>query len=315
MNDYQIYNYYSKHLKKQYGEKVYKLTINLPISCPNRINSNGCSFCAEIGTGFESLSCELSVREQLITNMEYIKKRYKANKFIAYFQNYTNTYMSLEVFKKVVNEALINDIVEIDIATRPDCIREDYLIELKKIQDKSNVNVTIELGLQSVNYHTLLNINRGHTLAEYIDAVLRIQKYNFQICTHLILNLPWDKQLDIIESAKILSVLNTHQVKIHSLYIAKETAIARLYEQGEIQVISKEEYIDRVIMFLEYLNPEITIQRLASRAPKENTLFCNWNTSWWLIKEEIENKMTLNNTYQGIKFNYMNGAALTQGGF
>ncbi|MTI67075.1 MAG: TIGR01212 family radical SAM protein [Firmicutes bacterium] len=313
MDEKNFYRIYSSYLKNKYGQKVYKLPINVSVTCPNRdgvLGYGGCIFCGEKGAGFENLSNQLSVKEQLNKNMGYIRRRYKANKFIAYFQNFTNTYMPTEKFKRIIKEALIEDIVEISISTRPDSISDEQLKFLKQIKDERKVNITIELGLQSVNYHTLEKINRGHTLAEFIDAVLRIKKYNFEICTHIILNLPWDDKVDVLENAKILSALNIDSVKLHSLYIVKDTPLGDMYQKGEIKLISKEEYIDRVILFLEHIKPDIVIQRLTGRAPKEGTLFVNWNTSWWKIKEQILTKMDENNIKQGIKYNYLKGKTL-----
>ena len=157
-----------------------------------------------------------------------------------------------------------DNIVEIAISTRPDCISDEILEFLNEIK-KQNVNITIELGLQTVNYHTLKNINRGHTLAEFIDAVLRIKRYNFEICTHIILNLPGDTILDTVETAKILSVLKINQVKIHSLYIMENTEMGRAYKNNEITLISKDEYVERVIVFLEHLDVDITCLLYTSR--------------------------------------------------
>ncbi|TCT14957.1 hypothetical protein EDC18_104107 [Natranaerovirga pectinivora] len=308
-----LYYTYSNYLKNLYNDKVYKLPVNLPVTCPNRIDGAGCSFCAEVGTGFEMLSNTIEVKEQLLKNRDYIKNKYKANKFIAYFQNYTNTFLPLEDFKKYVKEALIEDVVEIAISTRPDCIREDYLEFLSTLKKEKGINITIELGLQTVNYHTLQKIKRGHTLGEYIDAVLKIKMYEFKICTHLILNLPEDNEDDAKESAKILSALGIDYVKLHSLYVAKNTEMAYLYENNKISLCSKNEYIERVILFLEYLNPNISIQRLLGRAPNEETIFCNWDTSWWKIKDEIELIMNKRGTYQGKKYNYLNGSGLRKG--
>lgn len=299
-----LYNEYSKYLNKKYGEKVYKLPVNIPCTCPNRDGSlgyGGCTFCADVGTGFEMLDNSLSVKEQLKRNMDYISKKYKANKFIAYFQNYTNTYMETERFKSYINDAIMDNIVEIAISTRPDCISDEKLKFLNEIQCTYNVNITVELGLQTVNYHTLKSINRGHTLSEFIDAVLRIKRYNFQICTHVILNLPGDNIIDTVETAKILSVLKIDQVKIHSLYIMENTKMGELYKNNEITIITKDEYVERVIVFLEHLNKDIVVQRLAGRAPKENSLFVNWGMSWWKIKDEILLKMESENRYQGSK--------------
>jgi len=309
------YNVYSQYLKKRYGEKVYKLPVNLPLTCPNRdgtVGIGGCAFCGEEGAGFEDLSNSLTVGEQLKINMEYIRKKYKAQKFIAYFQNFTNTYLPLAAFAKYLEEVNYPDIVEAAISTRPDCINDSYLELLQNFREKTGIQVTIELGLQTVNYHTLEKINRGHTLAEFIDSVMRIKKMGLEVCTHLILNLPWDKMEDVQENAKVLSALGIEQVKLHSLYIVKNTALAKLYQTGEIELLSKEEYIERVITFLEYLDPQIVVQRLIGRAPEENTLFVNWNTSWWKIRDTIEELLEKRDTFQGKKFNYLNGKALTK---
>ncbi|MDI3535278.1 MAG: uncharacterized protein PWQ82_1643 [Thermosediminibacterales bacterium] len=308
------YNAYSNYLKNKYGCKVYKLPINLPITCPNRdgtIGVGGCIFCGEEGAGFENLSDTLTVTEQLTRNREYIKKKYGAKKFIAYFQTFTNTYMPLNKFQSYVLEAAsVADIVEIAISTRPDCINEEYLSFLAEVKKNKRVDISIELGLQTVNYHTLKKINRGHTLAEFIDAVIRIKRKGFETCCHLILNLPWDDELDVIETAKILSALKIDSVKLHSLYIMRDTVLGDMYQRDEIKIISKDEYIKRVITFLEYLDPNIVIQRLIGRAPEENTLFVNWNTSWWKIRDEIEERMAVLDTFQGKKFDYLNGKAV-----
>lgn len=313
MSEINVYNTYAKYLQEKFGEKVYKLPINLPLTCPNRdgtLSVGGCTFCGEEGGSFENLPNYLSVKEQLLKNKEYISKRYKAKKFIAYFQNFSNTYLPFELFKKYINEAVIEDIVGISISTRPDCISENYLQFLSELKYNLGIDIIIELGLQTVNYHSLVKVNRGHTLAEFIDAVLRIKAHNLRICTHIILNLPWDDMLDTIENAKVLSSLGVDEVKLHSLYIVEGTKIGEQYKNGEIDIISKEEYINRVITFLEYLDPNIVIQRIMGRAPEENSLFVNWQESWWKIRDEIVSKMVDEGRYQGKCFNYLNGKAL-----
>lgn len=299
-----LYNEYSNYLKEKYGGKVYKLPVNIPCTCPNRdgsIGYGGCTFCAEEGAGFETLDSSMSVREQIKTNMDYISKKYKAEKFIAYFQNYTNTYVKLEKFKQYILDAITENIVEISISTRPDCIGDEYLEFLNDIRNDYGINISIELGLQTVNYHTLISINRGHTLAEFIDAVLRIKRYGFDICTHVILNLPGDNIQDTVETAKILSVLKVDQVKLHSLYIMKNTKMGIMYKNNEISVIAEEEYVERAVTFLEYLDSNIVVQRLVGRAPKEGSLFVNWGMSWWKIKDDILEKMESENRLQGSK--------------
>ena len=302
---------YSEYLKQKYGEKVYKLPVNLPVTCPNRIHGAGCSFCAETGTGFESQDNTISVTEQLNRNRAHIEQRYHAHKFIAYFQNYTNTFLPIVQFEKYMEEAaMVPDIVEIAIATRPDCIRSDYLDILKNISRQYKVDITIELGLQTANYHTLIEINRGHTLAEYIDAVLAIKPYGFDICTHVILNLPGNNMTDVIETAKILSALRIPVIKAHSLYIAKNTRLCEAYENGTIALCSKEEYINRSITFLEYLNPDIAVERLFGRIPEKDAVFCNWGYSWWKLRDELIKIMQTEQIRQGDKFHYLNGSML-----
>ncbi len=299
-----LYNEYSNYLKEKYGGKVYKLPGNIPCTCPNRdgsIGYGGCTFCAEEGAGFETLDSCMSVREQIKTNMDYISKKYKAEKFIAYFQNYTNTYVKLERFKQYILDAITENIVEISISTRPDCIGDEYLEFLNGIRNDYGINISIELGLQTVNYHALISINRGHTLAEFIDAVLRIKRYEFDICTHVILNLPGDSIQDTVETAKILSVLKVDQVKLHSLYIMENTKMGIMYKNNEISVTTAEEYIERAVTFLEYLDSDIVVQRLVGRAPKEGSLFVNWGMSWWKIKDGILGKMESEGRLQGSK--------------
>lgn len=307
---------YSEFLKNKYGEKVYKLPINLPVSCPNRVKGNGCIFCAESGTGFESMDCQISVKRQLKETRIHIEQRYHAHKFIAYFQNYTNTFLPLNEFEQYMIEAAeVPDIVEIAVSTRPDCISQEYLDVLNDIKQRYKINITVELGLQTSNYHTLISINRGHTLAEFIDAVLRIQNYEFELCVHVILNLPGDDRLDTIETAKILSALRIQTVKAHSLYIAKHTALCDSYEKGTLDLCSKDEYLNRLSEFLEYLSPGIAVERLFSRVPKKDSVFCNWGCSWWKLWDELIECMREKKSYQGKKYDYLNGAALRTAGF
>lgn len=307
------YRVYSDYLQKKYREKVYKIPVNLPLTCPNRdgsIGKDGCTFCAEAGAGFECLSSNIPVKEQLEQNIAYIGQKYGAQKFIAYFQNYTNTYLPFEDFKKAITDALRDDVVGISISTRPDSINDKHLEFLSMVKETYQVDISIELGFQSANYRTLRKINRGHTLAEFIDAVTRIRKYDFDIVAHVILNLPYDDMEDVIESAKILSALNIDAVKIHSLYIAKGTKMAEQYLNNEFDLKTVDDYVEKVGMFLAYLNENIVVQRLVARAPEEDTLFCNYGISWWKIKDMIDEHLEKNDLVQGQYCDYLNGKAV-----
>ncbi len=306
------YYAYSDYLKSKYGEKVYKLPVNLPVSCPNRMDGNrGCDFCADVGTGFEAMSSKQPVLTQLEETKVRIEKRYKAHKFIAYFQNYTNTFLSLDRFKSYVGEAVkCPDIVEISISTRPDCIKKEYLDYLMDLYETYGIEINIELGLQTVNYQTLASINRGHGLAEFISAVLMIKRYPFTICTHMILNLPGDTMADAIEGAKILSALEIDIVKLHSLYLPTNCRLYEKYIDGTITLCDKNEYLDRLTEFIAHVSPNMVIERLFSRVPEEYSEFSNWGTSWWKLRDEFEALMEEKGYEQGCKFHYLYGAAL-----
>lgn len=309
------YRTYAEYLRQRYGEKVYKLPISLPVTCPNRDGTcgvNGCVFCGEIGAGYENLPASMTVSQQIAANKAHIAPKYKAQKFIPYFQNFSNTYLSPDKLAAYVQEACREDVVGIALATRPDCVHDRHLEVLREIKDRHHIDITLELGLQTVNYHSLKKINRGHTLAEWIDAVLRIKKYEMNVCTHLILNLPWDTMDDTIENAKVISALGVEQVKLHALYIVKNTEMADWFQHGQVSLITKEEYVDRVVAFLEYLHPDVIIQRLVGRAPETNTLFTNWQTGWWRIKEEIEAGLISRDTYQGRLCSYLGGSAVAK---
>lgn len=297
---YKVSDYY----KDTYGEKVYKLPIKLSLTCPNRDGAcgyGGCIYCSESGGSFENLLSSLSVVSQLNKNRDYISKKYKAKKFIAYFQNFSNTYMDLDKFKEIITACEKDFIVGISIATRSDCITEDKLKFLKSWYEKTDIDITIELGLQTANYKTLKILNRGESLADFISACNLINKYGFRISTHVILALPWDDINDTIETARILNALDVKEVKIHSLFIAKGSKLEEIYKKGEIKLKSKEEYQKNVIEFLRYINPDCAIARLVGRAPKEETIFCNWDRSWWLIRDEIVSYMESNSIKQGDK--------------
>lgn len=312
-NNHKLYNSYSDFLKNKYNEKTYKIPVNLPLTCPNRDGScgtGGCTFCGDKAAGFESLSDMISVKDQLIQNMDYIGKKYNAKKFIAYFQNFTNTYMPPAQFEKHIKDAVMDNVVEISVSTRPDAVDRRYLDILSDIRKEANVDITIELGLQSINHRTLSKINRGHSLAEFLEAAILVKSYGFELVVHMILNLPYDDKEDIIEGAKILSAVKTDAVKLHSLYIVHDTKMQEEYEKGEIDLKTADDYIEKAAFFLAYLDPQIVVQRLVARAPKEDTVFCNYGISWWKIKDMIEEYMLEKGLYQGIYFDYLGGRAV-----
>ena len=281
-----LYRTYSDYLKEKYNEKVYKIPIALPVTCPNRdgtLDSDGCIFCGSIRADYETKAVGMEITRQIDRSISHVGPKYKAKKFI--------------------------DIVGLAVSTRPDCIHESYLEVLREAQGKYGTNITVELGLQSVNPHTLLKIGRCHTVAEFIDAALQIGRYHFDLCAHIIADLPWDDRIDVEEAAKLVSVLPVTEIKIHSLYIIKGTKLAKMYEKGDIKLLPPEEYAERVVLILSMLRPDIVVQRIVGRA-SANTLSVNGGRPWWEVKEYIEKLMRNRHIQQGSACNYLHGAAV-----
>ncbi|MBO5408063.1 MAG: TIGR01212 family radical SAM protein [Clostridia bacterium] len=281
---------YSQFLKNIYGEKVYKIPVNTGGTCPNRDGTKGvggCIFCSEIGAGFELLPETTDFLQQIHTNIAYIGKKYKANCYLIYFQNFTGTYLPIEQFASYLEKVCtVDKVAGVCVSTRPDCLSGGHLDLLAEFR-KKGYDVFIELGLQSANDATLCKINRGHTVSDYIQGAKLVKDYGFYLDTHLILNLPWDTESDVLEAARLMNRVKTDSVKLHSLHIPYGTRLYEMYQNKEFEIISKEEYFHRLYLFLKELNPNIALQRLFSRAPKEDTAFCNWQTGWWKLEEEF----------------------------
>ncbi|WP_232503666.1 TIGR01212 family radical SAM protein [Thermotoga profunda] len=290
----------SNHLKQRYGAKVHRLIIDAGFTCPNREKSSPCIFCDPTGSGFNAFH-SLSIREQVEKQRQWAISKYKAEKFIVYFQAFTNTYAPVDVLKRKYEEAIIDkSIVQLAVSTRPDCVQEPVLEILESF--KSRVDVSLELGLQTINPKTLRIIKRGHGLAEFIDAVLRVKKHNLEIVVHVIVDLPWDEIEDVIDTARTISCLGVDGVKLHSLYVVKGTELEKLLKTGQIQLLSFDQYKDRVIAFLENLSENIVIHRLASDPPKDMTIVGNWGMSKLEVVNKIEKELEIRNTCQGKNF-------------
>ena len=297
-----IYFDYNTYLKSKYGEKIYKLPVSLPVTCPNRDGTKGyggCTFCAEKGAGFEVKDAQIPVKIQLAENKKYMGKRYHAEKFIAYLQNYTSTYMPVEKFYETLKDCTGKDIVAISVSTRPDCTDDEYLKAAENISGKTGTDIIFELGLQSVNENTLRRINRGHPLKDYIDAVVRIKKHGFSVCTHLIPNLPYDTPEDVAAAAKLVSDLKTDTVKLHNLFLIDKTPMAEDYKMHKFEICSYTEYFSLIGLFLNNLSPKIAVERFFARCPEEGCVFSNWGRSWRWLQNELMTYLFQNGISQG----------------
>lgn len=301
----------SEYYKNKYGEKVMRLPINLNVSCPNRSESGmGCTYCSPKGAGFEAQNSALSIAEQLEKNMEYIGGKYGVKLFSAYFQNFSNTYQPAENLYEALMQVKGENIVEYAIATRPDCVSEKTAEVIMRAAKLTGREAWVELGLQSANFRTLEKINRGHSLAEFIDCVFILKKCGLKVCAHVILDLPGDTLEDCIECAKILSALRIDGVKLHSLYIPKGSPMETEYAEGKLKLCS--DYAERAAEFLAYLSKNCVVHRLTGRIPEEDSVYAN---RWWEQKLEIEKIMKEKALVQGCKCQYLNGAALRRAGF
>lgn len=259
------YNSFSEHLKKKFGAKVYKVTIDAGFSCPNRdgtLSTHGCLFCDESGSFSQSHSNLLSIPEQIQTEMEFLRERFKAEKFMSYFQAYSNTYKPVNELEKIYKESLNHpDIVGISIGTRPDCIDNEKLALINSFA--TDYYTWVEYGLQTANDKTLKKINRGHDLNCFLKGYEQTRKFKgINICVHVILNL-FETYEEMMNTARLLSKIKPDGVKIHMLCVLENTKLEKIYKQGKLNLMTEDEYVSVVCDFLEILPPNTTIHRMA----------------------------------------------------
>ncbi len=296
------YYHLNDYLKNLFNEKVLKICINADFSCPNRDGKcgyGGCIFCSESGSG-EHLK-KISISNQVETFLKSYKGK-RANKFIVYFQNFSNTYDNISSLKLKYDSALISDkIVGISIATRPDCIDEEIVKLISSYKDK--YYVCVELGLQTANDETALLINRCYKTKVFKNAVQLLHKYNIPVVTHIMIGLPNEKDCDVLNTIKLINDLNIEGIKIHSTYVVKNTKLCQMYENKKYSPILLEDYIKTTCLALSFLNPNIVIHRLSGDAPKEILVAPDWNLHKKWILNGINKYLKEHNIYQGMNFN------------
>lgn len=302
------YNQFSAYLKNKFGAKVYKITLDAGFSCPNRdgtISTGGCIFCDNGGSFSQAHSNLLSIEEQVNIGAKTLHDRFKAEKFMSYFQAYTNTYKPVNELEKIYKSALNHpDVVGLSIGTRPDCVEDD---KLNLISDIAQDYYTwVEYGLQSIHNKTLKKINRGHDFDCFLKAYERTKEKGINVCTHVIFGL-WETRDEILETAQKLAELKVDGVKIHMLCALKDTKLAKLYENKEIDFMSEEEYVNLVCDFLEILPQTTTIHRLAGNGLKKNLIAPRWLGAKLDCLNKIDRELLKRNSYQGSKhFTNMN---------
>lgn len=297
-NRYYDLNTYFRSL---YGCRVQKITVDAGLTCPNRdgtFSTGGCIYCNPRGSGTGAHTRGLSVSQQLVQGKKNLTRRYKAKKFIAYFQSFTNTYAPVHRLRALWEEAFsIPDVVGISVGTRPDCAGEAVLDLLEEFSRRGLV--WVEYGLQSVHDATLKRIHRGHDFECFQQTVAATRKRRLNICAHLILGLPGETRDDMLETARTVGRMDIQGVKLHLLYVVKGTELARLYRRGDYRCLEQEEYVELVCRFLELLPRKMVIQRLTGDPHSEELVAPAWSMrkteTLNLIKGQLENE----NSWQG----------------
>ena len=299
------YRDYTAYLREIFGERVQKIPLDAGLGCPNRdgtLSRNGCIYCDSRGSGTGAVGREgLSIGEQIARGRRFMESRYGARKFIAYFQSFTNTYAPVDRLKELYDQAVDQrDVVGLAVATRPDCVDEQVLRLLASYQRDSLV--WVELGLQSAHDATLRRINRGHTVAQFTESVLAADRWGLNVCVHIILGLPGETTEMMEQTARFLSGLPVHGLKIHLLYVVQGTPLAALYEQGEYRCIRREDYVEWVVNFLELSPPQVVIQRLTGDPVPSELVAPAWalekSKNVKLIRDELERR----DTWQGKRY-------------
>lgn len=308
MNDFvwghqRRFNAYANYFKKQFGERIQKLSINAGFTCPNRDGSvarGGCSYCNN--DAFSPSYClpESSVYKQLEMGIEFHRERYGAKKYLAYFQNFSNTYAPLQQLKSIYEEALnYPEVIGIVIGTRPDVIDDEKLQYFKELSEK--VYVIIEYGIESCYDQTLESINRGHTFAQTCEAIEKTAAYGVKVGGHVMFGLPGESKQMMYDEVDLLNKLPLDNIKFHQLQIMRNTTMAKQYQENPDQFtfFQLEEYINFIVDITERLNPKFVIERFSGEAPPRFVLSPKWGLRTSDVMNRIEQRMKDRDTWQG----------------
>lgn len=295
---YHTLNY---HLRARFGEKVMKISLDGGFSCPNRdgsISREGCIFCSERGSGDFAGSRRLSITDQFDQVRDQMSEKWTKGKYIAYFQAFTNTYDTVESLKRKYDEAVEQPgVVGLAIATRPDCLDEEVV---KLIAEYAkDYYVWVELGLQTASDQTADLINRGYQTKAYEDAMMLLKQYNIDVVTHIIFGLPGETKQDMLSTVGFVRDQGSQGVKFHLLHLIKNTPMEQLYNEGGLQFMSKDDYIDVICEAVGLLDPDMVVHRLTGDAPRELLIGPMWSLNKWEILNTIDSELERRNITQG----------------
>ncbi|MDD2481324.1 MAG: TIGR01212 family radical SAM protein [Lutispora sp.] len=301
--DNKRYNNLNYFLRHKFGEKVFKISLDGGFTCPNRdgsISHKGCIFCSLRGSGdFTMTNKDLSLQFEEAKGM--MQKKWRSGKYIGYFQAYTNTYAPVDVLREKYYTILDKEnVVGLAIATRPDCLPTDVLDLLEELNKETYL--WVELGLQTIKEDTTKLINSGYTLEDYVNGVEELKKRNIDIVTHCILGLPGETKSDMLETVDFVAKTNTQGIKLHLLHLMKDTPMVKLYEEGKLEFLGKDEYVDLVVDCIEKLPTDMVIHRLTGDGPRATLIEPRWSLNKWEVLNAIDDILKERDTWQGKKF-------------
>ena len=288
-------------LKEKFNEKIYKVSLDGGFTCPNRdgkVSRGGCIFCSENGSGDFTATKLKSIHAQIEEQIDLVSKKYKGDKYIAYFQNFTNTYAEVSYLRKIYEEALSHEkIVGLAIATRPDCLEDDVLELLAELNKKTFL--WVELGLQTLNDDVAKYFNRAYETEIYKEASEKLNRLSIKFVTHIIIGLPKEEEDDYLKTTIFAQNCGTWGIKLHLMYVVKNTPLEKLYLNGGLKVNTKEEYVEKVINILENISPEIVVHRLTGDGDRETLVAPLWSIKKIGVLNSIHKELKRRNTYQG----------------
>ena len=293
-------------LRERFGEKVYKITLNGGMSCPNRdgkLGTRGCIFCSAGGSGDFAADSSLSITEQIDRQISILSAKRPIHKYIAYFQAFTNTYAPVEYLEKIFTEALSHPgIAALSIGTRPDCLGKDVVTLLSRLNRQKPV--WVELGLQTIHEKTAVYIRRGYPLSCFEDAVKRLRSEDIEVIVHTILGLPGESTQDILNTMEYLNHQDIQGIKLQLLHVLRGTDLASDYEKGLFCTYERDEYISLVISCLEHLRPDMVIHRITGDGPKYLLISQLWASRKREVLNLLHHQMKENHNYQGRQTNW-----------
>lgn len=295
------YHTWNHHLRNVFGEKVFKVPLDAGFTCPNRdgkVATGGCTFCSARGSGDFAGDRRDDLVTQFATVRDRMHQKWPNAKYMGYFQAYTNTYAPAAELREMYEVVLEQEnVVGLSIATRPDCLPADVVELLAELNERTYL--WVELGLQTVHENTANLINRGHDFANYVEGVEKLRKHNIRVSSHMICGLPGETHEDMMGTARAIANLDVQGIKIHLLHLIKHTPLVKLWEQGGLRFLEKDEYISLVVDMLEILPPEMIVQRLTGDGPPDILIGPMWSLDKWGVLNGIDQELERRNTWQG----------------